>query len=116
MPDELIVEGISSRIVSMNQNSEKFEGYAIDLNTGNDKNDIYYIFRTAKIENTGLSRSFIYADVNEVRPNPYLKLISTINNFKTILSTFEISDLVDHDASQPILICNLKINCNALND
>ncbi len=99
MPDEFILEGISSRVISMNQNSEKHEGYAADLNICNDENNLYHALGTAGIENTGLSRGCIYTDVNEARQNPYLKLISAINNLQTTPSIIENSDPVDNDAS-----------------
>ncbi len=116
MSDESIPEGISSRIVSMNQDSKEHEGYAADLNISNNENDLYHALRTARIENTGLSSGCIYTNINEARQNPYLKLISAINNLQTTLSTIENSDLVDNDRSQLMLIFNLKGNCIALND
>ncbi len=116
MPDEYIPEGISSRVVSMNQDSEKREGYAVDLNSSNDENDLHHVLETTEIENTGLSSGCIYTDVNEARENPYLKLISAINNFQTTPSTFENNDPVDNNASQPMLTFNLKGNRITLND
>ncbi len=116
MPDEFIPEGISSRIVSMNQDSEESEGYAANLNTSNDENDLHYLLGTARIKNTGLSSGCIYTDVNEVRQNLYLKLISAIHNLQTTLSTIENNDPINNDASQPMLTFNLKDNCIALND
>ncbi len=116
MPDEFIPEGISSRVVSMNQDSKEREGYAADFNTSNDENDLHHVLGTAGMENTGLSSGCIYTDVNEARQNPYLKLISAINNLQTTPSTVENSDFVDNDASQPMLIFNLKGNRIALND
>lgn len=108
MPDEFIPEGISSRVVSMNQDPEEREGYAAGLNTSNDENDLHHALGTAGMENTGLSSGCIYTDVNEARQDPYLKLISAINNLQSTSSTVENSDPVDNDASQPMLTFNLK--------
>ncbi len=116
MSDEFIPKGISSRVVSMNQDSKEREGYVANLNTSNDENDLHHALETTKMENTGLSSDFIYTDINEARQNPYLKLISTINNLQTTPSIIENSNLVDNDASQPMLTFNLKGNRIALND
>ncbi len=113
---EFISEGISSRVVSMNQDFEEHERYAADLNTSNDENDLHHALGTVEMENTGLSSSCIYTDVNEARQSPYLKLISAINNLQTTPSTVENSDPVDNDASQPMLTFNLKGNRITLND
>lgn len=80
MSDKFILEDISSKVVSINQDSEKHKGYKADLNTNNDENNLHYAFGTAEKKNISLSSSCIYTDVNEARQNPYLKLISIINN------------------------------------
>lgn len=78
--DEFILESISSRIVSINQGSEKCKVYVVDLNNSNDKNDLHHMLRRVRMENIDLSHSCIYIDINKARQNPYLNLISTINN------------------------------------
>lgn len=80
MSDKFISEGILSRVVLMNQDSKKRKRFVTDLNTRNDKNDLYYVFKTAEIENIDLSSSCIYTDINETRQNLSLKLIFAINN------------------------------------
>lgn len=80
MSDKFISEDILSRVVLMNQDSKKCKRFVTDLNTRNDKNDLYYVFRTAGIENIDLFNSCIYTDINETRQNLSLKLIFAINN------------------------------------
>lgn len=116
MLDQFILERISSRVVLINQDFEQYKEYVANLNTSNNENDLYYALRTAGIKKASLSCDCIYTNVNEVRQNLYLKLISIINNLQTILSTVENSDSVNKDASQSMLIFNLKGNRIALND
>ncbi len=99
MPDKFILEDISSRVVSMNQDFEEREGYAVDLNTSNDKNNPHYALGTAEMENTGFLSGCIYTDVNEARQNLYLKIVSAINNLQTTPSTVENSNFVNNNAS-----------------
>ncbi len=67
MLDEFILEGISSKVVLINQNSEEYEKYTADLNTNNDKNDLYHLLGIAEMKNTDLINGCIYTNVNEVR-------------------------------------------------
>lgn len=116
MPNKFISEGILSRVVSINQDSEEYKRYTADLNTSNNENDLYHALGTVRIENTSLSNSYIYTYVNEARQNLYLKLISAINNLPTTLSIIKNSNLVDNDTSQLMLIFNLNSNYITLND
>lgn len=109
MPDEFIPEGISSRVVIINQDSGEREGYGANLDTNNDENNLQHALGTAGIENTGLLSGCIYTDVNEARQNPYMKLISAINNLQTTATAVD-------DASQLMLTFNFKGNRIALND
>ncbi len=71
MLDEFILEGISSKVASMNQDFEEYERYAADLNTSNYENNLYHTFESVGIENVGFSSGCIYTYVNEIRQNLY---------------------------------------------
>ena len=109
MPDEFIPKGILSRIVIINQDSGEREGYGANLDSNNDENNLQHALGTAGIEDSGLLTGCIYTDVNEARQNPYIKLISAINNLQTTATAVD-------DASQPMLAFNLQGNRIALND
>lgn len=87
-----------------------------DINTSNNKNNLYYVFETIRIENIGLLSGFIYTDVNKIRQNSHIKLISTINNFYISLSTIKNGNSVDNNISQPMLIFYLKGNYITFNN
>lgn len=65
--DEFILEKISSRVILMNQDSEKCERYTANLNISNNENDLHYMLETSKIENIDFLNGCIYTDINEAR-------------------------------------------------
>lgn len=67
------------------------------------------MLRMVKIEDRGLLSSYIYTNINKARQNLYIKLISVINNFQTIVITID-------NASPPMLIFNFQCNQIALNN
>lgn len=100
----------------MNLNSKKYERCVADLNTSNNENNFYYILGTIKMKNISFLNNCIYTNVNKAKQNPYLKIISTINNFHTTPSTIKNSDLDNDDTSQLMLTFNFNSNHIALND
>lgn len=68
------------------------------------------------MKNTGLWSSYIYTNINEVRQNSYLKLISIINNLQTTASIVKKSDSINDDASQLMLTFNIRGKQIAFND
>ncbi|MCJ1347504.1 hypothetical protein MMC31_005729 [Peltigera leucophlebia] len=114
MPNEFIPEGISSRIVTMDQDHTEREGYAANLSPHNDENDLHHAVHDAGLDHTGLLSGCIYMDVNESRQNPYLKLISAINNVHTGASCNDRSP--KNDSEQPVITFNLYGNRIPLNN
>lgn len=100
MPDELILEKISFRVIIINQDSRKRESYRANLDNNNNEKNLQYLLKIVKIENISLLSDYIYTNVNKVKQNLYMKLISTINNIQIIAT-------IVNDISQPILIFNL---------
>lgn len=76
MPDQFIPDGIVSRIVNIDQDHSKREGYGANLETNNDLNNLHHAIGSAGINDSGILSGCIYTDVNESRQNPYLRLIS----------------------------------------
>ncbi len=80
MPDEFILEGISSRVIVMEDDSSERKGYEVNLVENNEENDLYHAIRSIGINESGILSSCIYTNINESKQNPYFKLISTIHN------------------------------------
>ncbi len=67
MPHEFIPEDISSRVVIMENDISKREGYGVDLSKNNDENDLHHIIGSIGINESGILSACIYTDVNESR-------------------------------------------------
>lgn len=89
MPDGFISEGISSRVIIINQDSRERERYGTNLDINNDKNNLQHALGMVGIENTSLLSGCIYNNVDKARQNPYMKLISAINNIQTITTVVD---------------------------
>lgn len=103
MPDEFIPKEILSKVVIINQDSEKYERYRTNLNTNNNENNLQHTFEIVEIKNLGFLSGYIYTDINKVRQNSYIKLILAINNLQTTVIAVD-------NTSQSILAFNLQGN------
>ncbi len=111
MPNEFIPEGISTRVIIMENDSFECKGYGANLAGNNEENDLHYIIRSTGINESGILRGGIYIDVNESRQNPYLKLISVIHNLSND------NNAEDHnDKTRPVISYNLHDDGKPLND
>ncbi len=80
MPDKFIPEGISSRVILMENDSSEREGYGANLVENNKENNLHHVIGSVDINESGILSVCIYTDVNESRQNSYLKWISAIHN------------------------------------
>ena len=80
MLDEYIFKGILLKVVIMENSNSEHKGYGADLVENNDENDLHHAIKAAGINELGILSRCIYIDINESRPNLYLKLISAIHN------------------------------------
>ncbi len=116
MPDEFIPEGISSRVVIIENDVSKRKGCGVDLSKNNDENDLHHVIGSAGINESGILSSCIYTNVNKSRQNPYLKLISAIHNFSND-SAPDDNGVEDHSIDLPLVITyNLQGDKKPLND
>ncbi len=116
MLDEFIPGDDSSRVVIIENDISKREGYGVDLSKNNDENDLHYAIGSAGINELGILSSCIYIDVNESRQNPYLKLISAIYNLSND-STPDNNGVEDYSVDPPpVITYNLQGDRKPLND
>lgn len=78
--DKFILEEILLTIFIINQDFIKSEIYKVDFSINNNENDLYYIIKTIRIYDKGFLKNYIYTNINMVKQNLYLKLISAISN------------------------------------
>ncbi len=116
MPDEFISKGISSRVVIMENDISKREGYGVDLSKNNNKNDLHHAIGSASINESGILSGCIYIDVNESRQNPYMKLIFAIHNLLND-SALDDNSVEGHSVNpSPVITYNLQGDRKPLND
>ncbi len=116
MPHEFIPEGISFRVVIMENDISKRKGYGVDLSKNNDENDLHHVIGFAGINKSGILSGCIYTNVNKSRQNPYLKLISAIHNLSNDSAPND-NSVKDHSVdSPPVITYNLQGDRKPLND
>lgn len=62
-----VLNNIWSKIVFRNEDFRKNKKYTANFNSNNDKNDLYYILKTAIRKNTSLLNSCMDIDINKTR-------------------------------------------------
>ncbi len=67
MPDEFVSEGISSRVLVMEDNSSEYKSYGANLAKNNEENNLYHAIGSASINKLGIFVSYIYKNVNKSR-------------------------------------------------
>lgn len=65
MPDQFVPDKIIFRIVTSNQDDSEYEKYSANLKINNNKNNFYYIIRSASINDSKIFNSYIYIDINK---------------------------------------------------
>ena len=111
MPDEFIPKGISSRVVIMEEDSFKHEGYGANLVKNNEENDLYHAIGFVGMSELGLLSGYIYTDVNKYRQNLFLKLISAIYKLSDDNATEN-----HNEKPKPAIRYNLHSDGKPLND
>ncbi len=111
MPNEFISKSISSRVDIMKDDDAKRKGYGTNLAENSEKNNLHYAIGSVGINELGILSSHIYTNVNKLKQNPYLKLISAIHNLLN-------NDIAkDHnDKPKPVINYNLDSDRKPLND
>ncbi len=109
--NKFILEGISSRVIVIKNNSSKRKGYGANLAKNNEKNNLHHIIETVGINELGILSGCIYIDVNESKENLYLKLIFAIYNLS------DDNGVEDHnDKTRLVISYNLHNDRKPLND
>ncbi len=111
MPIEFILEGISLRVIVIENDSSECKGYRANLAENNEKNDLHHAIGSVDINELGILRGCIHINVNESRQSLYLKLIYIIHNLSHDNSA------KDHnDETRPVISYNLHDDGKRFND